>query len=239
VGIIKMKALPYTNPTSWGYQAAIHGTTQTDNLLSWNTCHKVGETYFFLAWHRMYCYFFERILRAKSGRANLTLPYWNYQTNAVLPAAYRDKTATNPLYDATRTATINNGGALPASIMTAFNNSLDIVSFTNFQNNLSSGPHGSVHSTIAGNMAIVTTAAKDPVFWLHHSNIDRLWEFWLSKCGGRANPTTDPTWLNKSYTFFDENGTAVSLQGSQIIEIANQLNYNMIRYPLPLPVRER
>src|SRR4051812_3252915 len=54
VGIIKMRSLPITNPTSWAYQAAIHGTTATDNLQSWNSCHKVGQTFFFLAWHRMY-----------------------------------------------------------------------------------------------------------------------------------------------------------------------------------------
>lgn len=74
-GVTAMKALPYTNKTSWLYQAAIHGTTLPDNLPSWNTCHQAGASFFFLAWHRMYVYFFERILRAKSGNANLTLPY--------------------------------------------------------------------------------------------------------------------------------------------------------------------
>ena len=83
-GITSMKALPYTDPTSWLYQAAIHGTTLPDGLPSWNTCHQAGASFFFLAWHRMYCYFFERILRAKSGDPALTLPYWNYQTNVAL-----------------------------------------------------------------------------------------------------------------------------------------------------------
>lgn len=231
VGIIKMKALPYTDPTSWAYQAAIHGTTATDNLPSWNMCHRPGEADFFLAWHRMYCYFFERILRAKSGRQYLTLPYWNYQNNPALPAAYRDKSLGNPLYDATRNANINNGAALPSSIMTAFVNSLNITTFYDFQNNMNSGPHGSVHTSISGNMAVVTTAAKDPVFWLHHSNIDRLWEVWLNKCGGRANPI-DTVWMNKSYTFFDETGTAVNIKGSDIVSIATQLNYRYDSLPL-------
>lgn len=231
VGIVKMKNLPYTDPTSWMYQANIHGTTMTDNLPSWNMCHRPGEQDFFLAWHRMYVYFFERILRAKSGRANLTLPYWNYQNNAVLPAPYRDKSLGNPLYDATRNATINNGGALPSSIMTAFNNTLAIIPYYTFQNTLSSGPHGSVHTAIAGNMAIVTTAAKDPVFWLHHSNIDRLWEVWLGKCGGRLNPV-DSIWMNKTYTFFDETGTAVNIKGSDVISISTQLNYRYDSIPL-------
>jgi hypothetical protein len=224
VGIYKMRALPYTDPTSWAYQAAIHGTTMNDNLPSWNTCHLNGESDFFFSWHRMYLYFFERILRAKSGREYLTLPYWDTQANPSIPPAYRENSPVNPLYDATRNSTMNNGGSLPSTISTAYNNSFTIIPYYSFQNDLNGGPHGAVHNTISGNMAFVTTAAQDPVFWLHHSNVDRLWERWLGMCNGRANPT-DATWLNKSYTFFDENGTAVTLSGRQIVEVANQLRY--------------
>lgn len=229
VGIIKMKALPYTDPTSFTYQTAIHGTNLPDNLTSWNTCHRSGESVFFLAWHRMYLYFFERILRSKSGRADLTLPYWDYLTDPVLPAPYRENSPGNPLY-MTRNATINAGGALPASIQTAFNNSLALIPYYTFQSNLNSGPHGSVHTTVNGAMAVVSTAAVDPVFWLHHSEIDRLWEVWRAMCNGRANPT-DATWLNKTYTFFDEFGNQVNLSGSQVVEISSQLNYKYADLP--------
>jgi hypothetical protein len=231
VGIYKMKALPYTNPTSWAYQAAIHGTTMNDNLPSWNTCHLNGESDFFFSWHRMYLYFFERILRAKSGRQYLTLPYWDTQANPVIPASYRDNSPVNPLYDATRNSTMNSGGSLPSTISTAYNSSLAITTYYSFQNDLNGGPHGAVHNTISGNMSFVTTAAQDPVFWLHHSNVDRLWEKWLGMCGGRSNPT-DGTWRSKSFTFFDENGTAVTLSGNQIVEIANQLRYRYQDLPV-------
>jgi Common central domain of tyrosinase/Polyphenol oxidase middle domain len=222
-GITNMKALPYTDPTSWTYQAAIHGTTLPDALPSWNTCHQAGAAFFFLAWHRMYCYFFERILRAKSGDPNLTLPYWNYQTNAALHPDYRNSAAGNPLYDASRSASINSGGSLPSSIATAIVNSQANIPYYDFQSDIN-GPHGSVHISVSGNMSSVSTAAKDPVFWLHHCNIDRLWEEWLRMCGGRKNPDDAP-WLTKSYTFFDETGTAVSMTGSQVVNTASQLNY--------------
>jgi Common central domain of tyrosinase/Polyphenol oxidase middle domain len=222
VGIIKMKALPYTNPTSWWYQAAIHGTTLTDNLPSWNTCHRSGEEFFFLAWHRMYVYFFERILRAKSGRADLTVPYWDCQINPVLNAAYRDNSPGNPLY-AFRNPTINNGGALPSSIMTAYTTAESFIPYYSFQTSIL-GPHGSLHTTVNGDMAVVSTAARDPVFWLHHANIDRMWEEWLGKCSGRTNPI-DTAFLNKTYVFFDESGNPVSMQGSQVVQMATQLNY--------------
>ncbi len=223
-GITNMKALPYTNPTSWLYQAAIHGTTMPDGLPSWNTCHQPGAAFFFFAWHRMYCYFFERILRAKSGDPNLTLPYWDYQTNPVLQPDYRNSASGNPLYDGTRSGSINSGGSLPASIMTSIDNALnDNIPYYDFQSDIN-GPHGSVHVSVGGNMSSVSTAAKDPVFWLHHCNIDRLWEAWLRKCGGRKNPV-DAAWLNKTYTFFDETGAAVNMKGSDVVSTATQLNY--------------
>jgi tyrosinase len=227
-GITAMKALPVTNPTSWGYQAAIHGTTLTNNLQSWNSCQH--NTQFFLSWHRMYLYFFERILRAKSGNPNLTLPYWNYQTNPVIHPDYRANTAGNPLFHV-RGASMNAGGSLSPGIMTSINNSLNLVPFYSFQSMLE-GPHGSIHGAVGGDMGAVQRSAKDPLFWLHHTNIDRLWEAWLRKCGGRSNPpASDATWMNQNFTFFDENGTAISMTGNQIVSTATQLNY---RYDFPL-----
>ena len=39
-------------------------------------------------------------------------------------------------------------------------------------------------------MSMPATAALDPIFWLHHCNIDRLWEVWRGM-SGHENPTTD------------------------------------------------
>ena len=77
--ISAMRALPDVNPCSWFYQAAIHGTFDPRNLPSWNTCHL--DPRFFWAWHRMYLYFFERIVRKYSGRYDWAIPYWDW-TNA-------------------------------------------------------------------------------------------------------------------------------------------------------------
>ncbi|HYH16428.1 MAG TPA: tyrosinase family protein [Flavisolibacter sp.] len=228
--IVAMRALPYNDPTSWEYQSAIHGTTLTNNLQSWNSCQH--GTRFFFSWHRMYIYFFERIVRAKSGNPSFTMPYWDYQTNPVLPPAFRDNTPGNPLYDSTRYASINGGGALPSSISTSINNALNNVLFDDYQTRIE-GPHGAVHNAIGGNMRLIRASGKDPIFYLHHTNIDRLWDVWLWRCGGRATPTaSDATWWNQRFTFFDENGRAVVMTGSQIVDIASQLNY---RYETPAP----
>jgi tyrosinase len=59
-----------------------------------------------------------------------------------------------------------------------------------------SQPHDMVHVFVGGGdeqnpglMAFPDLAGLDPIFWLHHANIDRLWEVW-----NRSRPThTDPT----------------------------------------------
>ncbi|MCK9900278.1 tyrosinase family protein [Frankia sp. Cpl3] len=37
--------------------------------------------------------------------------------------------------------------------------------------------HGRVHRWIAGDMG-ASTSPNDPIFWLHHANIDRIWSVW-------------------------------------------------------------
>lgn len=65
---------------------------------------------------------------------------------------------------------------------------------------LESQPHNIVHVEIGGRnpsglMTDPDTAALDPIFWLHHANIDRLWEVWLRRSNAHQNPTKS-TWLN-------------------------------------------
>ncbi len=45
-------------------------------------------------------------------------------------------------------------------------------------------PHNIIHTRIGGQngfMSFPDTAALDPIFWLHHCNIDRLWEVWRNQ----------------------------------------------------------
>lgn len=58
--------------------------------------------------------------------------------------------------------------------------------FSNRTGALESDPHNKVHVMIGGldsppgYMSDPTLAGLDPIFWLHHCNIDRLWEAWLA-----------------------------------------------------------
>ena len=75
-------------------------------------------------------------------------------------------------------------------------------------------PHGPVHNYVGtdynpvtkmpippeGFMSDLLQAARDPIFWLHHSNIDRLWQMWLDLDPAHKNPG-DNEWLDTSFTF--------------------------------------
>ena len=222
-GVAVMKSRPATDPTSWAYQAAIHGTLTTPVQTAWNTCqHNI--THFF-SWHRMELCFFERILRKASGMPSLGLPYWNYSEasdpNArFLPVAFRTPAnATNPLFNSVRNAALNNGtGQLSASAVSLASAIPGPVPFYTFSSNVYGTPHSAIHGGIGGWMGSVPTAAQDPIFWLHHCNIDRLWNRWLAAGGGRANPpASDTVWHNTKFTFFDEFGEQVQMTGAELL----------------------
>ena len=67
--------------------------------------------------------------------------------------------------------------------------------------NLEQNPHnlthvyvgGSISDTVYGLMADPGTAALDPIFYLHHANIDRMWAVWNLN-SSNTNPS-DPNWL--------------------------------------------
>jgi tyrosinase len=47
--------------------------------------------------------------------------------------------------------------------------------------NLENTPHNQIHVAFQGFMLIPDQAALDPAFWVHHANIDRLWEVWVQR----------------------------------------------------------
>jgi tyrosinase len=69
---------------------------------------------------------------------------------------------------------------------------------------IESQPHDQVHGLVGGAdpttglpglMSDPDTAGLDPIFWLHHANIDRLWEVWLRAAASHRNPT-QASWLS-------------------------------------------
>lgn len=221
-GIAAMKALPATDPRSWQFQANIHGMLGPATNPLFKQCEH--NTLQFFTWHRAYLYYFERILREMSGDPALNLPYWDWTTAPALPEPYRLPAAsTNPLFESSRN--INDGSALPSNVVVDdLNNAMTSTTFppsgfVGFSPSLEGSPHGAVHGLVGGLMGSVPTAGNDPIFWLHHCNIDRLWDRWLNLGGGRANPT-DAAYLDKMYSFADETGATVTRKVREIISSA-------------------
>jgi tyrosinase len=91
---------------------------------------------------------------------------------------------------------------------------------------IESNLHINVHVDIGGWMGSVLTAAQDPVFYVHTTNIDRLWNLWLARGGSMRNdPLFLDVWKSNSYTFFNENGNEVQMTGCDVMRCAEQLNY--------------
>lgn len=79
----------YMNPDSRvleGFYIGLYNKMPPDALAQkvWGTCEH-GTMHFF-SWHRMYLYFFERVLREASGDPNFALPYWDYTSDDLAKA---------------------------------------------------------------------------------------------------------------------------------------------------------
>ncbi len=91
-----------------------------------------------------------------------------------------------------------------------------------------------------GDLASPTTAARDPVYWLHAANIDRLWAKWSAR--GGAAPIDDDVWMTTSFTFVDENGDDRIMTGADVLDTQFQLGYRYDdeeRRPQRLPMTPR
>jgi Common central domain of tyrosinase/Polyphenol oxidase middle domain len=233
-GIMNMQKLDSTNPLdprSWTFQAAIHGTTSMimNPPPEWNTCQHGSGTNFFWSWHRMYLYWFERIVRSQSGNAAFALPYWDWQANPGLPAMFQNPPVGSAVLNvANRNALINNGTATVGNLTPGVNAAYAQPIFEGVAgaDSLIQNPHNSVHNNVGGSMGNIRTAAQDPIFFLHHANCDRLWDLWLTQGRGQSDPTTDPVWENMVFTFFDENANQQQMTSCDVLRAALQLNYS-------------
>lgn len=237
-GVASMKALSKSDPSDprgWDYQAAIHQTAVSSNANLWNQCEH--GTRFFLSWHRMYLYFFERILRKASKDPGFSLPYWDYtsSTNQTLPIDFRQPpTPDNPLYEQDRFEDTNAGGELStfitAKVALCKHDFDDSDEGDGFAGHLEFMPHKMLHSGVGGLMADTVTAAQDPIFFLHHANIDRLWESWLRLNDPKRSNPNDKEWLEQKFVFYDEDKNQVPLTGKQILDTSIDLEYRYDKY---------
>lgn len=197
----------------------------------------------FFTWHRAYLLAFEDALRKQ--RCDVTLPYWNWSSGPTtgvpepcrLPTYVNRSGATvaNPLYSGPRpgggqtarradidTTTYGDLAATAQSATTA-------ATFSSFQSQIN-GVHGAVHGRTGGDMGAVPTAGFDPIFYLHHANIDRLWAEWQVAHPGPLPP--DEAALD--LTPFTRPFTTSWQKGADVVSVA-ALGYGYRRFCFLLP----
>ena len=156
----------------------------------------------FLPWHRAYLLDLERGLQAIDP--SVALPYWRFDQSApniftldffgVSDSLGTVKfSATNPL-QFWKTDGVQGINRRPHfSTNTAppglFNETQTIALGSTFKafRTMEGNPHGYAHTSFGGSIQDPATAPKDPLFFLLHCNVDRLWAKWQ-----RQNSRFDP-----------------------------------------------
>jgi len=179
----------------------------------------------FFPWHREYLLRFERDLQAIDP--NVSVPYWDW-TDANLNSAgtesliWRNDFMGGP--GAAGTGAVTTGPfAAWGLIRNAFNifqfpgtggtiaNFMASSNYTTFRQ--IEAPHGAAHVWVGGFVGNASIAPRDPVFWLIHCNVDRLWAEWINQ--NAATPgfqpflplTGGPLGHNLNDTMWPWNGT--------------------------------
>lgn len=148
-----------------------------------NAAHQMHRNPRFLPWHRIYLIRMEELLQMVDP--TVCIPYWKSSEDQAFPSWLTGFTPTVNLMTEPHTVTRNIGiGILPG---TADVEAVMANTTYNMFGAALEGVHDSGHVWVGGSMGIVQTAPADPVFWMHHAEIDRIWAEWQA-----ANPGENP-----------------------------------------------
>jgi polyphenol oxidase len=248
----KLRTLPPEDPRSWLAQAHVHcyncsGSTDYPSNV------EIHGGWWFMPWHRAYLYFHERILASLVGDDTFALPYWDWDNTSrqTFPQVY--SVSGQATFDSNREATPTSTPSL-GDIFTEYGIDIPtILQDSDYElfmgngiypsgtaGNVENGPHGITHLWTAQpslqdmsgiiDMGVLQTAGRDPVFFCHHGNIDRLWWSWTG--AGNANPS-DTSWLGQTFNFYDENKVWTSIRISDVIDAQSSLHYEYATSAIP------
>jgi len=188
---------------------------------------EIHRTIRFLPWHRAFLWMTERNLQHAVGSEQVALPYWHWPVARGVPGSFRSGALSHPR------ANLHLGAAdyQYAQAMDStdrYVGELETVSGRTVVRQIGFGgypgdfalsalegtPHGSVHNRIGNDttagvqhdMGNIRWSPRDPIFFGHHGNLDRLWEIWRGAAGSKqrgTEPWTDSAFANASFSFFD------------------------------------
>jgi len=165
----------------------------------------------FLSWHRAYLLDLERELQTIDP--SVSLPYWRFDKPA--PSLFTPEFLgasdalgsvvfgpTNPLQfwstdgvqGVKRRPLFDPATQGGVDLLTEARTLALGTDFIDFEA-LEGDPHGSAHVSFGGSISSIGTAAKDPLFFLLHANVDRLWAKWQRK-NSRFDPSDAASYDN-------------------------------------------
>ena len=186
------------SPTLYDQYVAVHLDNAPANH---NTPH-------FLPWHRLFTRVFEIALQKASGDSTMAIPYWDWSRDAKDPASSpvfnpstfgtNGRPSDECVYDGSFTnwqcyypethclqRRFNNGTRIspfyPISVMNQL--VLSQKTFEEFWQSLEPVPHNQVHQNIGGDMPNYWSV-NDPLFFLHHSFVDKIYADWQKQDPG-------------------------------------------------------
>jgi tyrosinase len=139
-------------------------------------------------------------------------------------------TLSQPVYDATTWD--------DSSTLSSFRNQLEGW-YVPAGSTVQDGMHNLVHLWVGGNQGTMlpSTSPNDPVFFLHHANVDRLWAAWLAQ-----NPASAPYLpaqplpgdpgqsLNEPMTFFDPSLSSAPPWSDPPVTPLQMINHHSLNY---------
>ncbi|KAG6393860.1 hypothetical protein SASPL_144434 [Salvia splendens] len=87
------------------------------------------------------------------------------------------------------------------------------------------GSHTSIHRWVGDpsnpyheDLGNFYSAGRDPAFYSHHSNVDRMWTIWRGLKTRVPKAINDPDYLNAAFLFYDENKELVRVRAGDALD---------------------
>lgn len=145
----------------------------------------------FLGWHRVYLRVFERLLQGVDPR--VTVPCWEWTRDRIVPPFLLTYLPMVVQANGLPHQVVRGGCVVASPSRSDVHDTVQgPKEYGAFTDRLE-GHHNWVHTWVGGSMGLVSVAPADPVFWLHHAEVDRLWHVWQT-----MNPDARPRFARAS-----------------------------------------
>lgn len=152
----------------------------------------------FLAWHRMQVFEMEQAMQQIDPK--ISIPFWD---------SIDDQSTTSALWNQNFMGQFNTdwnlnrnlGGNGPLGTQADVNNLMIRTDFRDFSNTFERGNvHAGPHRWVGGAMP-TTASPRDPIFYLHHCFVDKVWRDWQTEHGTSAYISTSMLRYDGTYVF--------------------------------------